>query len=92
MNPASTGFQLLGVGQPAMRLKVAEALFRLGTQRSAVVCGRDGLDEVTISGPTDVCLVTADGMEQTEWTPELFGLPRSDVAACRADGPSLVPG
>ena len=87
VNPAGTGFQLLGVGQPAMRLKVAEALGRLGTQRSAVVCGQDGLDEVTITGPTDVCLVTPHAMSHITWTPELFGLPRSDLTECRADGP-----
>ena len=56
-NPASAPFQLLGVGRPDLRDRLAAALRLLGTQRSAVVCGSDGLDEVTLNGPTHVYVV-----------------------------------
>jgi anthranilate phosphoribosyltransferase len=76
VNPAAAGHQLLGVGRPELRTTMAQVLARLGTLRSAVVWGQDGLDEVTIDGPTDVSLVTPDGIQEFTWAPEDFGLCR----------------
>ncbi len=53
-NPAGAPYQLLGVGRPEVRSMLAEALALLGTERSVIVCGADGLDEVTLTGPTNV--------------------------------------
>jgi anthranilate phosphoribosyltransferase len=78
-NPAGAPYQLLGVGKPELRNLLADALGRLGTRRAAVVCGEDGLDEVTLGGTTRVTDIqtTADGeinREETSWTPADFGL------------------
>ena len=54
INPAGASRQLLGVGRPELRTLLAEALLVLGTQRSVVVHGSDGLDEVTLTGVTEV--------------------------------------
>ena len=54
INPAGASRQLLGVGRPELRTLLAEALLVLGTQRSVVVHGSDGLDEVTLTGSTEV--------------------------------------
>src|SRR5262245_43141872 len=54
-NPASAPFQVIGVGRPELRALLAEALDMLGTRRAIVVRGDDGLDEVTLAGPTQVC-------------------------------------
>jgi len=86
-NPASAPFQLLGVGRPPLRPMLSAALRLLGLQRAVVVCGEDGLDEVTLSGKTFVSDVTSDGIEEYSWTPEQFGLPRGDIASLRVDGP-----
>src|SRR5262245_49236322 len=51
-NPAGAAYQLLGVGRPELLDRMAGALARLGTGRALVVCGRDGLDEVSLGGPT----------------------------------------
>lgn len=72
-NPANAQFQLLGVGRSELRCILANALKRLGTERSVVVCGEDGLDEVTIAGKTE-CTEVRDGTTTDfAWTPEQFG-------------------
>src|SRR5579875_3824851 len=53
-NPAGAAYQLLGVGRAEWLDRLAAALARLGTRRALLVCGCDGLDEVSLSGPTQV--------------------------------------
>jgi anthranilate phosphoribosyltransferase len=86
-NPASAPFQLLGVGKPHLRPLLSEALRLLGVRRAVVVCGEDGLDEVTLGGVTNVSDVQPDGIRQFAWHPEEFGLGTADVAPLRVDGP-----
>lgn len=86
-NPAGADFQLLGVGRPEWLDLLAGALCRLGTRHALLVCGRDGLDEVSLSGPTLVREVRAGSIRAFEWTPEDFGLSRCEVAELRVDGP-----
>ncbi|MHB8972579.1 MAG: anthranilate phosphoribosyltransferase [Pirellulaceae bacterium] len=86
-NPASAPFQLLGVGRPALRERMSAALCLLGTRRSAVVCGSDGLDEVTLNGPTDVTVIEKLEPRVIHWTPGDFGLPESTLEPLLVDGP-----
>ena len=73
-NPAGAPFQLLGVGRPELRPLMAEALRLLGTERAAVVCGEDGLDEVTLSGATRMTEVRGGRIRDLTWHPYDFGL------------------
>lgn len=86
-NPAGAPFQLLGVGKETLRKQLSAALHQLRSRRSAVVRGRDGLDEVTLSDVTEVSLVTSEGIESCTWSPEDFGLARADRSSMLADGP-----
>ena len=86
-NPAAAPFQLLGVGRAGLRPLLASALERLGGQRAVVLCGRDGLDEVTLAAETEVSEVTPEGIRLSHWSPEMFGLARSALAELRVDGP-----
>jgi anthranilate phosphoribosyltransferase len=86
-NPASAPMQLLGSGRRETARMLAAALCRLGTQRAIVVTGDDGLDEVTLAGPTHVVEVQGDDLRELTWTPEDFGLARCELAALRVDGP-----
>lgn len=87
-NPARAPFQLLGVGKPHMRRKLAEALALLGTQRAVVVCGSDGLDEVTIATTTAVTLAEEGKLSEFTWSPDDFGLPTSTLDTMLVDGPA----
>lgn len=51
-NPAGASLQVLGVSSRAMLEPMAQALAALGAKRALVVCGADGLDELTLTGPT----------------------------------------
>jgi len=86
-NPASAGFQLLGVGRGELRSLLAAALSKLGTQRAVVVCGADGLDEVTLAAPTHVTLVEGANQQEQPWNPQDFGFQLQDLEAIQADNP-----
>lgn len=87
-NPAGAPFQLIGVGKPRIQTLLAGALSRLGTRRSLLVHGSDGLDEVTLAGPTAVIEIINDDEQPFAWSPEEFGLERSDSASVRIDNPA----
>lgn len=78
-NPASAPFQLIGVGKPHLRPLLAKALAVLGTRRTVVVHGEDGLDEVTLFGKTLCTESTGEGVRDFEWSPQDFDLPESNL-------------
>lgn len=53
-NPAGAPHQIMGVWDKELVEKVSQVMSRLGTARSWVIHGSDGLDEVTLSGGTYV--------------------------------------
>ena len=61
LNPASVTRQLIGVFDAAYLEPLARAAQRSGTQRALFVHGDEGNDEFSISGPTQVCELQADG-------------------------------
>ena len=74
VNPARAAAQLIGAPSPETARLMAEALAELGTRRSFVVHGRDGLDEITTTAATDVFEVTAEGVQKQVWKPSDFGV------------------
>jgi len=87
-NPARPEYQIVGVSGERQAHLVAEALVRLGTHRAAVVRGEDGLDEVTLGGPTHVLWVEAGTIVSKTWTPADFGLASVVASELRVSGPS----
>ncbi len=87
-NPASAPYQLLGVGRPAMRSVMAEALSLLGTERALVVCGADGLDEVSLADTTHVTACEGDGLREFDWTAADFGLAAAPHTTLIVEGPA----
>jgi anthranilate phosphoribosyltransferase len=59
--------------------KLAEALSMLGLHRALVVHGSDGLDEITITGPTRVGELRDGQVHTYEIAPEEFGLQRAKL-------------
>ncbi|QDU87653.1 Anthranilate phosphoribosyltransferase [Pirellulimonas nuda] len=80
-NPAGAEHQLLGAGRSELPPLLAGAAARLGTQRTLVVHGADGLGDVSITGPTQVIEVTPAGERRLEWTPADFGVAEGPLSA-----------
>jgi anthranilate phosphoribosyltransferase len=80
-NPARANAQLIGApSQDAARL-MAHALAGLGTGRAFVVHGSDGLDEITVTGPTLVYEVAGGSVVMRTWNPEDFAIEHSAIQA-----------
>jgi anthranilate phosphoribosyltransferase len=76
-NPAGATCQIVGVYSADLVEKLAEALSMLGLRRALVVHGSDGLDEITITGPTRIAEVREGQVRSYEVTPEEFGIKRA---------------
>jgi anthranilate phosphoribosyltransferase len=79
-NPAHASAQVVGVYSVELVEKLAEVLSELGVRRALVVHGRDGLDEITISGPSEVAEVRNGAVHVYEVEPEDFGLQRAPLS------------
>ncbi len=84
-NPAGAEYQLIGVSDRSYLEPMAAALEMLGCRHGLVVHGHDGLDEISIAGPTDVAEVGPGGVKVYSVKPEDFGFER-------AAGPALLKG
>jgi len=86
-NPAGARHQLLGVARPELAAKLAAALQRLGSRHVLVVHGDGGLDEVSLSGPTQVSEIVAGALREYVVTPEDAGLAASPAGAIKGGTP-----
>jgi len=86
-NPAGAACQVLGVAEPSLAETMAQVLARLGSRRALVVHGRDGLDEMSISGPTLVCELAGGRVRQYEVTPQEVGLTLYEAASVAGGTP-----
>jgi len=78
-NPAGATRQLLGVSDRRYQETIAEALAGLGCDHALVVAGDDGLDELTIAGPSRVIEVRDGGTSEWFIEPGDVGLERSSL-------------
>jgi anthranilate phosphoribosyltransferase len=76
-NPLEASHQLTGIYDEARTEMMAEALGTVGTRRAIVVAGSDGLDEITITGPSKLTDYNSGRIETRHVLPEDFGLPRA---------------
>jgi anthranilate phosphoribosyltransferase len=83
VNPARAQAQLIGAPSLGAAKLMAEALSKLGTHRSFVVHGHDGLDEITTTTATDVYEVTAKGVQKHLWKPSDFGIQTAPLASLK---------
>jgi anthranilate phosphoribosyltransferase len=74
-NPARPAAQVVGVSDERMLPLMAEVLARRGT-RAKLFRGEDGLDELTITGPSVVLDVRDDQVRETRLDPSALGIAR----------------
>ncbi|MBV8716918.1 MAG: anthranilate phosphoribosyltransferase [Chloroflexi bacterium] len=82
-NPAGARRQLTGVPVPGMSETIARVLDLLGGRHAVVVHSEDGLDEISVSAPTQVHEVRDGHLTAYVIEPEQFGLPRAAPNAVR---------
>ncbi len=75
-NPALANAQVLGVFHSDLTWVMASVLRHLGTEHALVVHGADGMDEISITGPTHVMELKNGKIESYVISPEDFGLER----------------
>ena len=78
-NPASAKAQVLGVADESLVEKLALALQNLGCHHALVVHGEDGLDEITVTGKTQVYELKDGRIKSYSISPEDFGLSRASL-------------
>jgi len=73
-NPVRARVQLIGAYSVRAAEIMAQALAKMGIDRAFVVHGADGLDEISITGPTTVFQVEENGVQKGRWQPADFGV------------------
>ena len=86
-NPANAARQLIGVADPSIAERMARVLGELGSEKALVVHGSDGMDELTITGPSTVWLLEGGEVSTFTVSPDELGLAVSDAGSIRADSP-----
>jgi anthranilate phosphoribosyltransferase len=82
-NPARATAQLIGAPSPSAAELMANALAGLESKRAFVVHGSDGLDEITITGPTLVFEIRGRQVQRLTWSPADFGIAPSAMETLR---------
>lgn len=86
-SPARVKRQALGVARPELAPRMAAILGGLGCERAFVFHGSDGLDEITLAGPTTVHNLRGGTVTSYEIAPEDLGLSRAPSDALAGGGP-----
>lgn len=90
LNPSKPNRILIGVSKPNLGPIVSSTLVNLNIYPSWVVCGKEGLDEISPSGPTQVWKIDTNGLITESVIEPLkdFGIPThslQDVIGGQAD-------
>ena len=86
-NPAGADRQVIGVADPSLARRMAEALGRLGSHKALIVHGIDGIDELSISAPTSVWSLESGVVTESQVTPAQLGLQRAAIESIQIDSP-----
>jgi len=86
-NPAGASHILMGVFHPDLVGIQVRVLQRLGAGNALVVWGRDGMDEISLAGPTLVGELRDGAVEEYEIQPAQYGLSVVDSAVLRVENP-----
>jgi anthranilate phosphoribosyltransferase len=84
-NPLGAAVQLAGVYDHVRTEMLAEALGAVGTSRAFVVAGSDGMDEITLAGPTKLSEYDSGKIATRQVTPVDFGLARAAAETLGGD-------
>lgn len=86
-NPAGADRQVIGVADPSLARRMAEALGQLGSHKALIVHGKDGIDELSISAPSSLWSLEEGEVTESEVSPEQMGLRRASLESIQIDSP-----
>jgi anthranilate phosphoribosyltransferase len=87
-NPAGARRQLLGVYSDLWLIPYAKALRSLGSERAWVVHGKDGMDEISTTGPTTIAELKDGEIETFDIHPQDLGIAVVDPEVLRGGTPA----
>lgn len=76
-NPAGAEFMSVGTSDPAMAPLMIDVLRNRGAEAAFVFYGKDGLDELTTTGPSTIHRLKDGEISIAQFTPEDFGVARA---------------
>ncbi|MDH3626079.1 MAG: anthranilate phosphoribosyltransferase [Acidobacteriota bacterium] len=88
-NPAGASRQLMGVFDPNLTKRLAGVLKELGSTHCLVVHGCDGMDEITLAGPTRVSELRSGRIRTFDLQPQEFGFDLADAEVLRGGSPDV---
>jgi len=86
-NPAGVKRQVVGVFEPELTNTLAHVFAHLGSEHTLVVHSEDGMDEISISAPTQISEMQAGKVEAYSISPEDFGLKTAAVTNIVVNSP-----
>ncbi len=78
-NPAETPYQVMGIFAKQWVRTAAEVLRELGSKHVMVVHSQDGMDEISLSAPTDVAELKHGQISEYSIKPEDFGIQTQSI-------------
>ena len=87
-NPAGVTRQLIGIARPAYVPIYARAKASLGTDRTFIVSGDEGLDELSLAGGNELADVRGESFEMRRVIAVEANLPHAPVEAIRGGDPA----
>ena len=83
LNPMNVKHQVLGVYDEKLLLPIARILRKLGSHEAMVVYAKDGLDEISITAPTQVAHLKDNKIIQYTIDPRIYGMSSGSNASIR---------
>lgn len=80
-NPAGAPNQVIGLFSETLLMPIAEVLKQLGSEHVLLVHGDGGMDEISLSGPTQVVELLQGEIKQYQISPEEFAMQRQPMAS-----------
>ncbi len=84
-NPANAKRQVMGVFSAALTTKLAHVLKQLGSEHVMVVCGADGMDEISFTGDTHVAELKDGQIYEYTLNPQQLGLSLHELASIKVN-------
>lgn len=87
-NPVGVRRQLIGIARPGYVSIYGDAAARLGSDRTFIVSGDEGLDELSLAGGNELADVTGNDFEMRRVDAAMAGLEHAPLEAIRGGDPA----